>query len=82
MGFIVIYSVARVNPSRELFDYFFTTNRDPEGWISISPRVVKEGSLLVSNERPKTEATTTSLIFSGGSKDLDDWKERYVFTRP
>ena len=79
MGFIVICSTAQVEPTRELFDYFFTTNRDPRGWISISPRIVKDDSLLVAKERPDPEIRATSLMESGGSKDLDDWKERFIF---
>ena len=65
MGFIIICSFGRVEPSGELFEYFFTTNCDPRGWISILPRVMKEGCLLVSKESSIPKVTTTSLMFSG-----------------
>jgi len=82
MGFIFIYSFGWVEPLRELFDYFFTTNYDQEGWISISPRIVKENCHLVSKDGSDPEITARSLMFSWGSKDSDDWKERFVFVRP
>ena len=56
----------------ELFDYFFTTNRDPGGWISILSRIVKDSYLLVAKEHPNPEIRATLLILSGGSKDSDD----------
>jgi len=82
MGFIVICSTVQVEPTRELFNYFFTTNRDLGGWISISPRIVKDGNLIVAKERPDPKIRATSLMLSGGSKDSDDWKERFVFIQP
>ena len=72
MGFIVICCTARVEPTRELFDYFFTTNRDLGGWIFISPRVVKDDGLLVAKKRLDPEIRATSLMYSWGSKDSDD----------
>ena len=72
MGFIVICSTVQVEPTGELFNYFFTTNRDLGGWISISPRIVKDGNLIVAKERPDPKIRATSLMLSGGSKDLDD----------
>lgn len=82
MGFLIIFHTAKVEPTGELFDYFFTTNCDLGGWISISHRVVKKACLLRAKERPDPDIPTTSLMFSKGSKDSDDWKERFVFSRP
>ena len=80
MGFIVLCSFTSVKPSRQLFDFFFTANRDPKGWISISPQIIKEKNLVPLKEYQSGEAAT--LMFSGGSKDSNDWKARYVFIRP
>lgn len=83
MGFIIIYHTTRVEPTGDFFYYFFTTNRDLGGWISILPKVMKEGFLLRSKkERPDPEIPATSLMFSEGSQDLNDWKECFVFIRP
>jgi len=80
MGFIICCANSCVEPLGELFDYFFTINRYSKGWISLTPRVLKHKSLLVVKEGPRVD--TTYLMTSGGSKDLDDWKSRYVFVRP
>lgn len=82
MGFLIICHTGKIEPSEDLFDYFFTTNRDPGGWISISPRIVKDGCILAWKERPELEIGASTLMQSGGSKDSDDWKERFVFIRP
>ena len=43
---------------------------------------MKKGCLIAFNERPNLEIKATSLMFSEGSKDLDDWKERFIFIHP
>ena len=80
MGFIVCCANACVEASVELFNYFFTINRDPKGWISLTPRILKHKSLVDIKGGP--EVDTTYLMTSGRSKDLDNRKSRYVFIRP
>ena len=41
---------AQVSPSGELFNFFFTTNHDPGGWVSISLRIIKDEPLTTINE--------------------------------
>ncbi|XP_052178675.1 uncharacterized protein LOC127792260 [Diospyros lotus] len=82
MGFLLICHSGKIEPTGDLFDYFFTTNRDPGGWISISPRIVKDSRLLACKGYSNLEISASTLMQSGGSKDSDDWKERFVFVRP
>ena len=43
---------------------------------------MKENYLLVSKEGSNPEIIAMPLMLSKGSKDLDDWKERFIFIRP
>jgi len=80
MGFIVCCANAHVDSSGELFDYFLTVNRDPKGWISLTPKILKHKSLVVV--KGGSEVDATYLMTSRGSKDSDDWKSHYVFVHP
>ena len=66
MGFIVCCANAHVEPSREVFDYFFTINRDPKSWISLTPKILKHKSLVALKEAPRS--TLLPYDFQGGQR--------------
>ena len=52
IGFIVCYANANVEPLGELFDYLFTVNRNPKGWISFTPNILRHKSLVAVKTPP------------------------------